>query len=1433
MENFCLREYSKFQYLFTLFTNIEILYNQIIQIIKIIHNQSIEHQIHGGLNLVNSIDKNILMKIAHIVKNKNMCDVLQLLYTNDVDIVFKDQSNMNNFIICLSEIFHEYALDRNSCINLNQSEFHDYVQNNLSLPKIKTNNETINLFSMHMKSLLCSYLKTSHDDSEILYKITTLPHSINTQNDFLYKIGELMFFNAVIKDNDNKTYKYCLCDLHISKTFIYEDFAKYDYIEKFLYEYKYYFDFTIEKLKNSTKIKEHQINNITNTDKTVIFRFNDDIIEELCEQDKKIKFRLSRMLLYANLFFINGNANLGRIRDIILNANFDVNKFIIDAESIIVKFIKLAYSVRTDIYYFENDDIIKVDDNNFNYYLNFMFNGIQNGINTIIQNCKNLNISLAQIDIDTPLNILFNNFCSSVVSNSNLTKYEEDLKIYDLASSNVIKEYTGSYYTTIITYLRQRLFENNNIINHNYNKDLYNIFHISRELTNKYNNIIFDNEDYFYVVRGENFMSFENYYNYFTLPIGKEFTHPFPLSTSISIHGKFDKNITLKIKINKNSIFCLLFNYSTHRYEREVLLPPGTQFKILNKTEIQSEKIIIDLEIIGNLLTIEECDNIENYINYYKTNYIFNKEYFRIKNDKMLLCNVNNVNKYIKKLYNAVYSNTVPMQFQSDDAQRIIKGYLFRKNIINMNDSEQKYKHPLYIEIKLLELTKKLLEQNKSPHIINSYGRIMNCKSHPFYLYVKKKLCNNTERNLGNSWICNLSASEAEFSQRYYENMSFVSLEFADMGTLTNILREEKIKNIEELYEVYFQIFYTLSVLHYYYNFVHFDLKPDNIMFVSDKNYDANIKKHYKYSYCGNDFYIPVKEYIVKIADYDASFYCNVNNIFISNDSYHFNKIKDLEFGKIDVYMIFHLLSENMYVLDKIKKLSNDSTGGNKIIEIYNSISNFSIVPPITQILKNNKICNIDIFSYLKNIPANSSEIFEYKHYENIFLNLKQTPMQIKNDTKIGHNLLSISNENYNTSLEKMNNLRNNIHVLRIMTFNVHEWKDSKNNVNYEKMIIDIINVFPDILCLQEDKIGLPHNYINSKIQNPTLNLFDLHYKKINHCNADNNLINSIYIKKTIENRVIHSETLNIGKNTSTNDAQNRCATKITYINNKNEQIDIINVHLHYSNINDDAKKNIVNLVENIKTSNKIILGDFNNYNKKDLANDNLKNQFDIAKGRYNEGDKSFEICEYLENEGMFDAYELYLNDINYQDRYKYKPLNTTRFGGRIDHIYLPDNFKILGVYKLYSESSDHSPIIIDLLDDQNFNNSTNLKFSEYVKNTAVEKKSVEIDVLLDDKQNNEEIKEIQASKKNNYYKNNTILNLIKQQIKKKTNPDDDIDYNNNVNDYDDRNDYDDGNNYDNDNYSNNEDVYDDYADYDDHDDDDEKNKYYGDYDYE
>jgi endonuclease/exonuclease/phosphatase family metal-dependent hydrolase len=1373
MENNCLREYLKFQHLLTLFTNIEQVYNNIKSYIY-----QVDHVIHGGFNLINFIDKNTLLDVAYTAKTNNMCGILSALYTNDIDVMCKDQKNMIKFINNISYIFHEKPL--NAPDTLNAKDFYIYVLQNLS----EKSGLDQTFISTHIKLLLCSLKQLDSDNCDAVFAVANTGIQMGNEN-FLFDSGELMFLKIKIKEKIKKNeYHYTIFDIHTSKNNVaYELLKNAGMSEKFLLEMEIYFDDIIsrnvESIKNIPDVqKKYLLCEDMNTTSQInpdipvlIMPIDKQIIEHMEKNDRKIKFRIARIIVCINLF-LNGFINMERMKFEDVKKN-DINKKFLENQTIVhrlqkifCKYIRMSFVLKIDLFYIENKINIYIHNSESVGHDLFIEKIKEISTQTYIKSAiKNItdkydiykreifpiqlgNNELRDMIIKSIPFIATPNDAMSIFLNF----YQIDLDNLDKNTlrqrERIIKEYSGSYFINIITYLRQTILENSTNLNDVKNRELYNLFNICKNLSNIHNEKLFGfvhtDKKFIYVSRGENYMSFEKYYNYITLPIGKIFTHPFPMSTSLS--NNFDKNIVLRIKLTKNNIFCMILLYSKNPRENEILLPHGTTFKIINRKEIIDAngniKYYIDLDVVGNV----DFNSTEEYIDYYKTSFISNKMYFNIVNDEALICNIENIDNYISKLYNALYSRTVPMLFNnlSDNFNRIIKGYLYRKHL---GTSYTDYEHPLNIEIKLLELTAHLLNTKKTPHLINSYGKNMNCSTNKFILYVNKKMCKNAQR--GESWICApKSFNEAD----YYDTMTFVSLEFADAGTLTSVLKQNMIEGYMHLYEIYFQIFYTLSILFDNYDFVHFDLKPDNILFTNDKNYDKDVKKHYVYEYYDKTFYIPVRKIIVKIADYDASFYNGINNKFISNDPYHMNKVKNIIFGKVDVYMLFNLLKENPNVLTQIKSL-REPNGDNKIIELCEAFDDIKdgikilkddTVPIITDVIAKNKICDTTLFDF-STVPNDSTKINTYTHSSELYKNLICKPLY--HEPIIRQHNLKISELHYKNSMDGLNLLRNNKHTLRIMTFNVHEWKDASNTINYIGMISDIINVFPDILCVQENKLNLPKTSTvlgTTDQSSPYVDLFYKYYESVGHCDADNSLINSIYVKKFILHKVKLHGTQNIGKDTLSSDATKRCATLIDYTFNNGTIVTIINLHLHYSNENNDALKNIKNIIEATdKLDNKIILGDFNSYNKKDYDTDDIMLQFKTAKtgmsGITKTNDlisdvslqKLFDVCDYLENNNMTDVYDIYLKN---HKRSGYIPLDTCIYGGRIDHIYFSKNLQqpILGVYKLYTDSSDHTPIIVDIFDHIENRAKSELSFENYVNiKTEHSQKNVNIDLSL------------------------------------------------------------------------------------------------------
>lgn len=156
----------------------------------------------------------------------------------------------------------------------------------------------------------------------------------------------------------------------------------------------------------------------------------------------------------------------------------------------------------------------------------------------------------------------------------------------------------------------------------------------------------------------------------------------------------------------------------------------------------------------------------------------------------------------------------------------------------------------------------------------------------------------------------------------------------------------------------------------------------------------------------------------------------------------------------------------------------------------------------------------------------------------------------------------------------------------------------------------------------------------------------------------------------------------------------------------------IMITNIHFNIKDDERRKNIEKLLESIKkfkeknhiTSNElnIILGDFNDYAAIDYGQQDFK-KLEVEKSVFS-GNIGI-VGQTLHDNNYVDIFQYIrskLIDINDVNANKIIPKNTTIYGGRTDYIYIENmdtNIKnhIFGAYKLYTNSSDHSPLILDL----------------------------------------------------------------------------------------------------------------------------------------
>ena len=337
--------------------------------------------------------------------------------------------------------------------------------------------------------------------------------------------------------------------------------------------------------------------------------------------------------------------------------------------------------------------------------------------------------------------------------------------------------------------------------------------------------------------------------------------------------------------------------------------------------------------------------------------------------------------------------------------------------------------------------------------------------------------------------------------------------------------------------------------------------------------------------------------------------------------------------------------------------------------------------------------------------------------------------------------LAKISNldeiSSYNYSLKYLNKLTD-VDKLRVMTWNIHMWESNESEgTNFNEIFEHIEQVNPDIICFQE-YIDLTINgfliYYKSNDKHPKfdymkLNYLDNFFKKyeiISRCVTDSKQIEDFVsyddIEISIENIVFRNKNslesdnfVNAEIHTFVGEMETKCDVKCK-ISYKQNEFDLYNIHL---SINDNDRMNhINNLLSRIqKEDNVIIMGDFNDYLKDDYDDatylkliDDKKNYTSNASGAnklINKTNDFIDVFQYIKKK-VGEISSTYLNYLI--------PINTTIYGGRTDFIYLNKNFiknfNILGGYKLYTNASDHSLLVID------FDVSKNMfggKYKKYV----------------------------------------------------------------------------------------------------------------------
>ena len=202
-----------------------------------------------------------------------------------------------------------------------------------------------------------------------------------------------------------------------------------------------------------------------------------------------------------------------------------------------------------------------------------------------------------------------------------LTDYETKLKVLDLIRDFSIKKFTGNDYKPLNDYIFNKIYGIIKTTDDTLSKRNSYIKEICYELSKSFNDILFETDKYIYVYRGENYVLTGPIGSYNNLKKGDVILLPTNVSTSIS--KPWNKSIILRIRLDVNSKFTIIMNYSSFPTEKEILLPFGTMLKINDVINVQYQDttLFIDSEYIST----NDIMDVDKWIDYYRNYYLMNK----------------------------------------------------------------------------------------------------------------------------------------------------------------------------------------------------------------------------------------------------------------------------------------------------------------------------------------------------------------------------------------------------------------------------------------------------------------------------------------------------------------------------------------------------------------------------------------------------------------------------------------------------------------------------------------------------------------------------------------------------------------------------------------------------------------------------------------
>lgn len=284
--------------------------------------------------------------------------------------------------------------------------------------------------------------------------------------------------------------------------------------------------------------------------------------------------------------------------------------------------------------------------------------------------------------------------------------------------------------------------------------------------------------------------------------------------------------------------------------------------------------------------------------------------------------------------------------------------------------------------------------------------------------------------------------------------------------------------------------------------------------------------------------------------------------------------------------------------------------------------------------------------------------------------------------------------------------------IFRIMTYNVHMWRDAHRNINLQPILDTINQIKPDILCLQE--VTYNNVYMDQLYK---------HYELLSGCminpsdTPNNPYMLLVLIKNGVKWQLVESNiddprflaicnaySCHLGQQIGIFDNYSpspdlyavnnevKCCIKFSLPN-----IDIICTHLTAYDITGKNRMKEINKINSmIRYGRKtIILGDFNLIDLSEYDTPQFMSYISKKSGQY----------------GLTDVeYKYITQQLHWIDIYKQKENHRKTFmnysnwtGFRVDHIFLYGWSKseideyITNTCMYYSDASDHNPLVLDL----------------------------------------------------------------------------------------------------------------------------------------